>query len=90
MTALLLTVAAVFVVLLYRGPSRCRHRRWDVHPAQTCAFGTYGPYQICRRCGVICLVLPDGHPESLTRDLSPADEALLAAYDAELWPEEAK
>jgi hypothetical protein len=39
---------------------------------------------------LICLVLPDGHPESLTRDLSPADEALLAAYDAELWPEEAK
>jgi hypothetical protein len=34
--------------------------------------------------------LPAGHPESLTTELTPTEEALLARYDAELWPEEAK
>jgi hypothetical protein len=32
------------------------------------------------------LGMPAGHPESLTTELSPADEVKLAAYATDMWP----
>lgn len=89
MEAALAVVAVVFAGALLRKPRDCRHR-WEIHPAQTNSSGTYGPYQMCKRCQKFYPVIPAGHPESLTAELTPTEEAALAELDARLWPEEAK
>ncbi|REF00348.1 hypothetical protein [Thermomonospora umbrina] len=68
---------------------------WDVEPAIEHRGDIFGPYRVCARCelGDTRLVLatepPPGHPDSMTRELSPRFEVELARIDAELFPEEA-
>jgi len=45
---------------------------------------------LCDTCEVArMIVLPSGHPESLTADLPNEHESILAALEAEAWPETA-
>jgi hypothetical protein len=57
--------------------------RWDVEHAV--------PVVLCARCGRVRRDFPPppGHPETMTAEVSDADEEFLAALDAELFPEEA-
>lgn len=51
----------------------------------------YGPYEICEVCGsgVVLIAQPTvGHPDSTPLPQLDADDALLARYDAELFPSE--
>lgn len=50
------------------------------------------PIELCRRCSRVRRedVPPALHPESITAELSAADEALLKALDAELFPKETR
>jgi hypothetical protein len=43
---------------------------------------------VCDECETWTpIMLPPGHPESLTRELAAGEEELLAGYADELWPE---
>ena len=55
------------------------------------AAGVYGPFLVCDTCGDVRLLasVPDGHPDSMTVELPPSDEAWLAEVDARLFPQEA-
>ena len=51
----------------------------------------YGPFLVCDTCGDARLLQPppEDHPDSMTVELPREQEALLARYDAELFPQEA-
>jgi hypothetical protein len=74
--------------------ARCAEVGHDWHLLPAREWVQWNGYTIeppleCSRCETRDTGLPDGHPESLDTELSDAHEELLAALDAELFPEDA-
>lgn len=61
---------------------------WRVSPGCTVHGQTLPAFEVCDQCDAFRpIVLPDGHPESLTAELTREEEDYLGWLADQLWPE---
>lgn len=79
---------------LIRRVVNCRRGKhaWQYAAGETVNGRRIGPWRYCRACEFTTHLQaepPIGHPESMTVELPPEQEAWLAALDGELWSKKA-